>query len=134
MNWFVRQFLPLMYPVSDLDALVSVAEANKVLVRWVQDHSYIDRHCLGRAQAYLTAHYTLFIQMREALLADNSITKHEAEETTRIADYPFSLKARKEIDTYIAQEKLAQEKPAVPVPSLAPFPLNPSPFESQKSM
>lgn len=123
-----------MYPVTDRDALFSLAETNKTLVRWVQDHSYVDRHSLGRAQAYMTAHYTLFVQMREALLADNSITKSEAFEATQIADYPFSLKARKDIDSRIAQEKLATLASTIPVPSLAPFPLNPSPFESQKSM
>ena len=125
-----------MTPVMDRDALFSLAETNKVLVRWVQDHSYIDRHSLSRAQTYLTAHYTLFIQMREALLEDRAITRKDAEQATAIADYPFSLKARKSIESHVAQEKAASAPTSVP--SLAPFPLpkllTQSPFESQKSM
>jgi hypothetical protein len=116
----------------DRDVLFSLAEANKILVRWVQDHSYIDRDGHRRASAYMTAHYSLFLQLRQELLADRAISKQDAEQATMIANYPFSAKAKKEIEKPAVVQAVAVAP--VTLPSLAPFPLHASPFESQKMM
>ena len=121
----------------DRDMLFSLAETNKTLVRWAQDHSYADREGLKRSTAYMTAHYSLFVQLRNELLEDRCISKSDAERATAIADYPFSAKARRDMEARSAVTPPAPVKSiaeAVSVPSLAPFPLHPSPFESQKSM
>jgi len=72
------------------EMLKDVGKANKSLVLWMQaahDHGEADQ-----AVRYLMLHYSIFVQLREALLKDG-LPPDIAAEATRIAGGPFPFSA-----------------------------------------
>jgi hypothetical protein len=81
-----------MTRISDKEALVAVAKANQSLVIWMQQQAATSHERAERATRFMFAHYTLFVQMRQAL-KETGLSAENAEEATRIAGGPFDFKA-----------------------------------------